>query len=170
VLPGFHTPAENAMKRVHHAGAGSETFLSLCGLMSCGARTVLVSRWRTGGQSSVDLVGEFVQELPHTTPPDAWQRAVMVVADSRLSLEAEPRVKKSANDEAPKGNHPFFWAGYMLADSGTPPTKSEKAEPEAEPVPPKSAPPEKANAPKAPGEEQPKKAPPRGKGAKRPKG
>jgi hypothetical protein len=163
VLPGFHTPAENALKRVHHAGAGAEVFLSLCGLMSCGARTVLVSRWRTGGQSSVDLVSEFVQELPHTTPPDAWQRAVMVVADSRLSLEAEPRVKKSANDQAPKGNHPFFWAGYMLADSGTLPTKAEKGEPEVEPPPPKSALPAKGEAQKAPDEGPPKKIPPKKK-------
>ena len=53
--------------------------------MSTGTRTVLLSRWRSGGQSSLDLVREFTQELPHTTPADAWQRAVQVVSNvSRL--------------------------------------------------------------------------------------
>ena len=54
---------------------GSDLFLSIMGLMSSGVRTVLISRWRTGGQTSYDLVREFAQELPHTTPVDAWQRA-----------------------------------------------------------------------------------------------
>ena len=61
-------------------GPGNEIFLSLCGMMSTGTRTVLIGRWRSGGQTSLDLVREFAQELPHTTPADAWQRAVQVVA------------------------------------------------------------------------------------------
>ena len=96
---------------------GDEVFLSVCGLMSCGARTILLSRWRSGGQSSFDLVREFAQELPHTSPADAWQRAVMLESDTQLNLEAEPRIKHSATDETPKASHPFFWAGYMLIDS-----------------------------------------------------
>ena len=71
--------------------------------MASGARTVLLSRWRTGGQSSYDLVREFAQELPHTSPADAWQRAVLLAADTRLNLEAEPRVKKAARRRAAQG-------------------------------------------------------------------
>ncbi len=118
VLPGFRTPAENAMKNASRAAAGADVFLSVCGLMSAGARTILLSRWRSGGQSSVDLVREFTQELPRTAPADAWQRAVMVVAETPLDLDAEPRIKKSIGDEPPKVNHPFFCAGYVLVDSG----------------------------------------------------
>ncbi len=125
ILPGYHTAAENSLKQVNRMTAGSEVFLSVCGLMSSGARTLLLSRWRTGGQTSFDLVREFVQELPHTTASDAWQRAVLLVAGSRLNLEAEPRIKRVATDEAPKASHPFFWAGYMLIDSGTAPKKPE---------------------------------------------
>ncbi len=121
ILPGFHTAAENGMKRSTPRMAGSEVFLSLLGLMSNGAKTILMSRWRTGGQSSYDIVREFAQELPHTTPADAWQRAVLVTADSRLSLEAEPRIKKAAVDDPPRGNHPFFWSGYLLVDRGQKP-------------------------------------------------
>ena len=121
ILPGFHTAAENGMKRAAPGAAGSEIFLSVLGLMSNGAKTILLSRWRTGGQSSYDIVREFAQELPHAAPADAWQRAVLVTADSRLNLEAEPRIKKAAVDDPPRGNHPFFWSGYMLVDRGQKP-------------------------------------------------
>ena len=123
ILPGFHTVAEDALgslKRGKRLAPGNEVFLSVCGLMASGARTVLLSRWRTGGQTSYDLVREFAQELPHTTPADAWQRAVLVAADSRLNLDAEPRIKKENVEDPPKASHPFFWAGYMLIDPGSP--------------------------------------------------
>ena len=45
----------------------------------------------------------------------------MLEMDTRLNLEAEPRIKKSAGDDTPKADHPFFWAGYMLIDGGAPP-------------------------------------------------
>lgn len=118
VLPGFHTAAENALKRSATSGAGHEVFLSVCGLMASGARTILLSRWRTGGQTSYDLVREFTQELPHIEPSDAWQRAVFLAANSPVNLDAEPRVKGGALEDAPKATHPFFWAGYMLVDTG----------------------------------------------------
>jgi tetratricopeptide (TPR) repeat protein len=119
VLPGFHTAAEESYKRPRHGLPGNEVFLSVCGLMANGSRTMLFSRWRTGGQTSFDLVREFVQELPHASPAEAWQRAVLLAIDSRLSFDSEPRVKHASSDEAPKASHPFFWAGYMLVDSGT---------------------------------------------------
>ena len=116
VLPGYHTIAEESLKRVPRQLAGNEIFLPVCGLMANGARTVLISRWRTGGQTSFDLVREFVQELPRTSAADAWQRAVLLTVESRLNLDAEPRIKKAANTESPKADSPFFWAGYMLVD------------------------------------------------------
>jgi CHAT domain-containing protein len=117
ILPGYHTAAEDAMKKSARGMPGDEIFLSVCGLMSCGARTILLSRWRMGGQSSFDLVREFSQELPHTSPADAWQRAVMLETATQLNVEAEPRIKRATSDETPMANHPFFWAGYMLIDS-----------------------------------------------------
>ena len=97
--------------------------------MASGTRTILISRWRTGGQTSLDLVREFTQELPYTTPSDAWQRAILLTAASRLNLEAEPRIKRSTETQAPRGNHPFFWAGYMVVDSGTGPAPESEPEP-----------------------------------------
>jgi hypothetical protein len=158
ILPGFHTVAENSLKRVNRAAPGMEVFLSVCGMMSTGARTLLVSRWRTGGQSSFDLVREFAQELPHTEPSDAWQRAVLLTMGSRLNLEAEPRIKKSAEKEELKGDHPFFWAGYLLVDRGSPPEKAEEPAKEEKPEPkekPGAAKPAPAKAKPAAKEEEP---------------
>ena len=125
ILPGYHTAAEDALKKSARGVPGYDVFFSICGLMSCGSRTILLSRWRTGGQSSFDLVREFAQELPHTNPADAWQRAVMLETTTQLNVEAEPRIKPGGTDETHKADHPFFWAGYMLIDSGQASPKSE---------------------------------------------
>ncbi len=130
ILPGFHTAAENSLKRIDRTAPGSEIFLTVCGLMSSGTETLLLSRWRTGGQTSFDLVREFAQELPHTSPADAWQRSVLLTSSSRLNLDAEPRIKRATTDDAPKAEHPFFWSGYLLIDSGTlPPQEAEPKKP-----------------------------------------
>jgi hypothetical protein len=62
---------------------------------------------------------EFAQELPHTSAADAWQRAVQLVGENPLDSDGEPRVRKAADKgETPTAEHPFFWAAYLLADSG----------------------------------------------------
>lgn len=121
ILPGYHTAVENGLKR--SGAAGDEVFLSVMGLMASGSRTVLISRWRTGGQSAYDLMREFVQELPHTSAANAWQRAVQVVTSTDLDLPRELRIR-STSDESLSADHPFFWAGYLLVDTGEEPAAS----------------------------------------------
>jgi hypothetical protein len=119
ILPGFHTAAERSLKG---EPSGQRVFLAVCGLMSAGARTVLLSRWRTGGQTSMDLVREFVQELPHSNAANAWQRSVQLAANTEIDQQREPRAKLSDSDTNPiRADHPFFWAGYLLVDTGTAP-------------------------------------------------
>jgi len=120
LLPGYHTAAENGLRRGDPSTGGDEMFLSLCGLMASGARTILLSRWRPGGQSSYDLAREFAQELPHTSPTDAWQRSVQLVTQAPIDPKAEPRVKAAGLNDPPPAVHPFFWAGFMLIDTGAP--------------------------------------------------
>ena len=83
ILPGFHTPAETSL-RTAGKNPGDDLFLTSMGLMATGARTILLSRWRTGGQTAIDLVREFVQELPFSPADEAWQRAVQLVSRSPL--------------------------------------------------------------------------------------
>ncbi|MFW6169700.1 MAG: CHAT domain-containing protein [Planctomycetota bacterium] len=119
VLPGFHTSAESALKG---SGTGQEMFLTACGLMATGSRTVLLSRWRDGGLISHELIQDFVQELPYRSASSAWQRAVRLAVTRKLAWLHEPRVKELPSD-APtlKADHPFFWSGYMLLDTGVEP-------------------------------------------------
>ena len=64
------------------------------------------------------------------TAAESWQRAVQLTSQSPLDADSEPRLAAhkagSAEAEAPKGSHPFFWAGYMLVDSGATPEQKEK--------------------------------------------
>jgi hypothetical protein len=56
----------------------------------------------------------------------------MLAMSTQLNLDAEPRIKRSPIDETPKAEHPFFWAGYLLIDTG-------QGEQKSEPVPEKPA-------------------------------
>jgi CHAT domain-containing protein len=118
VLPGWHTPAESALKR---GGTGNDVFLAICGLMASGSRSVLLSRWPVGGQSTFDLIREYVQELPFAPATAAWQRSVRLARGALIDPELEPRINASGLREDLKADHPFFWAGYLLADTGTAP-------------------------------------------------
>ncbi|HEY4233071.1 MAG TPA: CHAT domain-containing protein [Lacipirellulaceae bacterium] len=127
VLAGFPSAAESGLKASRRekgpGGApGSELFQTTCALMASGSRTVLLTRWRTGGQTNLELVREFVQELPNGSAADAWQRSIAVGRELPLDPSQEPRLKKLEDTaEAPKASHPFFWAGYLLVDTGTRP-------------------------------------------------
>jgi CHAT domain len=136
VVTGMPTAAETGLKVSRRAGdakgaaPGSEIFDSVCALMASGARTVLVSRWRTGGQMNLQLVREFMQELEHSPADEAWQRSVLLAWETPLDAAQEPRLKRLEDGAEPPGaDHPFFWAGYLLVDTGT---RAASAKPPAE--------------------------------------
>jgi CHAT domain-containing protein len=97
---------------------GDEVFLTVCGLMASGSRTILLSRWRVGGQSTVDLMREFVQELPHESAAAAWQRSVRLASGRLLDPTLEGRLKAAGGVQGLSADHPFFWSGYLLVDTG----------------------------------------------------
>jgi len=123
IIPGYHTAAETALRK---GGNGEEVFLSICGLMANGSRTILLSRWRVGGQSTVNLIREFIQELPHESAAQAWRRSVLINRESPLDPTLEGRLKTTAAVDGLKTEAPFFWAGYMLIDTGSEPVKDNK--------------------------------------------
>jgi CHAT domain-containing protein len=121
-LPGFHTAAETGLRT---GGDGNELFLAACGLMASGARSILISRWPMGGQSTLQLSREYVQELPYTSAAEAWQRSVQLVRSAPLETDAEPRLVKGGWDGPLTGDHPLFWAGHLLIDIGSTPKLGE---------------------------------------------
>jgi CHAT domain-containing protein len=118
-LPGFHTPAEDSLKRLSTVERpGDDLFLTTMGLLATGTRTILVSRWRPAGRNTYRLLRELLQELPNTSAADAWQRSVEIVHESRVDPQFEPRVKSSEAATTINAKHPFFWSGYLLVDPG----------------------------------------------------
>ncbi len=117
ILPGFHTLAASGLKGRSKIPPGQDLFVPLVSMMSCGTRTVLMSRWRTGGQTAYDLVREFVVELPHGPAAEAWRRSVLLTMDTPVDADREPRIGRLEGAVPPKAEHPFFWSGYLLADA-----------------------------------------------------
>lgn len=142
VLPGFHSAAEAGLKR---GSNGDEVFFAACGLMASGSRSVLLSRWPVSGQSTFDLVREYVQELPFAPASEAWQRSVQLARSNPIVPELEPRLSAAGGAVELMADHPFFWAGYMLVDIGT----GAAAPPAAPPAPAAAKPPAAAPPPAA---------------------
>jgi hypothetical protein len=80
------------------------------------------------GQSTVDLMREFIQELPHSAAAVAWRRSVQLAAGRVLDPAAEPRLRAGRSADGLKADHPFFWSGYLLVDTGVGPPPEEPAE------------------------------------------
>ncbi len=135
VLPAFHTPAETVGKtntnQTKLPGNGDELFYSSMALEACGAQTILLSRWRTGGRISLDLTGEFLKHYAEVPAAEAWRRTVLNVATTPLVPQEEPRVKLGAKDEIPIANHPFFWSSMILIDRGEQPNRTDEPDPDA---------------------------------------
>jgi len=155
VLPGFHSAAEAGLKR---GSNGDEIFFAGCGLMASGSRSILLSRWPVSGQSTFDLVREYVQELPFAPAAEAWQRSVQLARSNPIAPELEPRLSAAGGAMELTADHPFFWAGYLLADLGTgspapppvPPAPAAGKPPAEVPPPAKAAPQAKIEPPPKP--------------------
>jgi hypothetical protein len=123
IMPGFSSAAANGGRTRNY---GDDLFITTMSLMAAGAKTILISRWRVGGSTSLDLTREFAAQLPQSSPPDAWRRAVKIVSETELDFEAESRIRNAQTDEPIKAAHPFFWSGYLLIDMGKLRTKPVK--------------------------------------------
>ena len=125
ILPGFQTAAATGLRG--RSGAGEEVFLLAAGLMAGGTQTTLLGRWSPGGVSSVELVSEYLNDLAHSSPPKAWRRAVLLMRETPIQIELEPRVELSRPESVPRVGHPFFWAHLMLLDRPIKPPEDREA-------------------------------------------
>jgi len=118
VLPAFRTSAESSF-RGPGIQNGDDLFMSAMLFHASGARSILISRWSTGGRVSYDLVEQFLVQLAERPAAQAWRQAILEVGSNPITLEEEPRVRRDANmEEVPIANHPFFWGAFMLIDRG----------------------------------------------------
>jgi hypothetical protein len=132
--------------------AGDDLFIAATDLLAAGARSAVVSRWRTGGKLAVDLVEEFIRDVSaipadEAAPPsvvESWHRAVELVGAEQPDPAREPRLKQSPGAVLADARHPFFWAGYAVIDCGPgayddPPPQG-KLPPQDKPPPPQAKP------------------------------
>ncbi len=124
VLPGTSTIASRGGKASKRQSSimppGSELFLASCAMLSTGAQTILLSNWVVGGQSTQEILREFLQELPHMAASNAWQRSVRLARELPIDSATERRVKAGKEDADLTAVHPFFWSGYLLVDISKP--------------------------------------------------
>jgi hypothetical protein len=114
VLPTFVSGAAGGLKSNSN---GSELFLSACGLLASGVRSVFISRWRVGGENSLALSQQFLLDARKTSDVEGMQTSRSAMQNSDLNLANEARIKPSKqNPDTFKAEHPFFWAGNMLID------------------------------------------------------
>ncbi|MDR1289801.1 MAG: CHAT domain-containing protein, partial [Planctomycetaceae bacterium] len=121
VLPAFHTPAESSLRTSGTTKIlpnGNDIFMTAMALEACGAKTILLNRWRAGGRSTYDLVGEFMKAYPDMPAANAWRQAILNVGIKQVEVEQEPRIKITPKDEKPLAAHPFFWSSFILIDRG----------------------------------------------------
>ncbi len=118
-LPGYRTAASSPA-----LGDGRELFMALTALQCSGVRDVVISRWPVGGESTAILMREFLQELPFEGAAAAWRRAIQTLRHAPLQPESEPLLGgKDENRDELSGEHPLFWAGYLIT---SPPQKAIK--------------------------------------------
>ncbi len=126
VLGALHSEAEMLPKLARRRSAdkqtqrlGDEMFQATCSLLAGGSRTLLLTRWVTGGRRHSELVSEFLIGLQQEGASLAWQRSLELAEETPLRIEEEPRVEHPDDDGVTppsEGEHPFFWAGYLLID------------------------------------------------------
>lgn len=113
IVPGYSSggAAGSRMK-----GDGSDLFFGTTAFLASGCRTVLLSRWRTGGKTSLDLTRSFAQRLRTQRPLDAWWDSVDEIREQVIDQALEPRLKPDKDIPELTADHPFFWAGLMLIE------------------------------------------------------
>ena len=116
VLPGFKS-AGSGGKSVN--SNGEELFLMSCTMLATGTKSLLISRWPVGGQTTMEFTRQFAVESGNRTPSEALRRSIQLVQQTEIDLKLEPRIRDKKMDLPLKGEHPLFWASYMLMDLTT---------------------------------------------------
>ncbi len=109
ILPAYHAEGLSLRGR-----PGTEMFLTTMGMMASGTRSILISRWNTGGKTALQLSGQYLEKMK----PDGINKAIFdarqAIRESDLDVANEPRMKVDSDAPELKAEHPFFWASHML--------------------------------------------------------
>ena len=93
---------------------GSELFFTATSAMASGARSVVLSRWNTGGQMQVELAARYARSAVTMPVTTAMQDAIKQIGAMEVDVTKEPRLKEDPQPVKLTGVAPFFWASPML--------------------------------------------------------
>jgi hypothetical protein len=133
VLPAFQSDAGNNFRAKRR---GTEMFMASLGMMAAGSRSMVISRWRTGGANSLVFSRNYFQRLATMPTGQAFKESLDAAREINLNYAIEPLVRTKSNDPVLKATHPFFWAQYMrfeipLADKPEAPKELDQPDQEA---------------------------------------
>jgi tetratricopeptide (TPR) repeat protein len=127
IIPQFSSDAADGLRSTR--ANGQELFQLACHALACGSQTLVISRWNVGNNSSFEISANFAASDFATPAIDAWQQAIEKLRQSPIDVGDASRIKGPAEGIGDlKSNHPFFWAGYLLIDTGWNPPVAEPAE------------------------------------------
>jgi tetratricopeptide (TPR) repeat protein len=134
IMPALQSDAGNNFRAKRK---GSDLFMASLGMMASGTRSMIFSRWRTGGANSLAFSRNYFQRLGKMSTAQAFKESLVAARDMNLNYEIEPQIRSKRNEPVLKAAHPYFWSPYMrfeipLADSEnaaeTPPALDPPAE------------------------------------------
>ena len=130
VMPGFHSDGGASLRGRMN---GNDLFLTSIALMASGSRTALISRWATGGKTSLELTGSYATKLGKMGTSQAILESRQSTREMDLDYSNEPRVRVKKSDPVLKAEHPFFWAAHMLfaIPDDSPPPVDQDDQPDA---------------------------------------
>ena len=116
IMPGFHSDGGQGLRAKQN---GNDLFYTSLGLMASGSRSLLISRWATGGKTSLNLTREYSSRLPKMSAKEALRESQTIVREADLQFDLEPRLRSKKTDPVQKAEHPYFWAAHMLIEVPT---------------------------------------------------
>jgi CHAT domain-containing protein len=109
---------------------GNELFQLSCHALAGGAQTLLISRWNVGDTSTFQASIEFSRATDELSAIDAWLETTDKIKQLPVDVSEASRIH-APNEEGGdrKSDHPFFWSGYLLVDTGWRPDDGAEAPP-----------------------------------------
>lgn len=111
ILPGYHSDGGAGMRG---QARGRDLFMTTMGLMASGTRTALISRWATGGKTTLSLTRMYASEIGKNGVAKAIQSSRQKTRALDVEYANEPRIRSKKVDPVVKAEHPFFWSSHML--------------------------------------------------------
>jgi tetratricopeptide (TPR) repeat protein len=110
LFPAFQSDAGNGLRGKKK---GTDLFLFSLGMMGSGTRSLLLSRWRTGGTNSLTFSKYYLERQLTMSNAQAFRESLIAARKLELNYTTEPQIRTKKDDPVLNAQHPYFWSGYL---------------------------------------------------------